>query len=281
MSKRLSSRIKSKLDRLLANTGDMALKRRAKRIIEELNPQDGDKILDVGCGDGYYLYLLSNLGLKLRLVGTDFDPRALESARKNLKGKRILLIKANLMKRLPFANNSFDKVVMSEVVEHLPDDAKGLKEVYRILKLGGVLCLSVPNANYPFLWDPVNWVSEHLFGTHIKSGFWAGIWSQHLRLYKPEEIEKVIEGAGFKVLATQSFTFWCLPFNHYLINLGARCLASKSNLTLIKGASKFSTNTSRSFITNTFFLISQLIDQLNTLLPIKNQGVSIVLKATK
>src|SRR5258708_1120827 len=141
---KMNTSLTQKLDVLLASTGDMALKRRARKIIQELDLQDNDKILDVGCGDGYYLYLLSNLGLKLKLTGTDFDHGGLKNARKNL-GKEIPLIQADLMKKLPFKDSSFDKIVMSEVAEHLPDDVKGLKEVYRVLRPGGILCLTVPD----------------------------------------------------------------------------------------------------------------------------------------
>lgn len=271
------------IDRLLENTGDMALKRRARRIIEELDPKDGDRILDVGCGDGFYLHLLSNLGLDLDLTGCDFDPNALKSAKKNLKGKKVKLIQADLMKKLPFKDKSFDKIVMSEVAEHLPDDVGGLREVYRVLKPGGVLCLSVPNANYPFLWDPVNWVLEHLFGTHIKTGFWAGIWNQHLRLYTPLQIKKVVQKAGFKVGKVESLTQWCLPFNHYLINLGAILLAQdKVSQGTKNQASKFSKQTKkkRGFI-KLFFGVSGLVDKLNNKVPLNNPGVGIFLKALK
>jgi len=74
----------NRLEILLKNTGDMALKRRARNIVEELKLRNGDRILDVGCGDGYYLHLLSNLGLNLKLFGTDYDEVGLNNARNNL-----------------------------------------------------------------------------------------------------------------------------------------------------------------------------------------------------
>src|SRR3989304_8715188 len=157
--------MKVNIDDLLKNTGDIALKRRAKFIIAGINPEKNDKILDVGCGDGYYLHLLSSLRKDIHLTGLDIDSRAILFARKNLKTKKIKLIEGNIEKRLPFRKNSFNKIVMSEVVEHLSDDVKGLSEVYRVLKPGGTLCLSVPNKNYPFLWDPVNWFLEEYFNT--------------------------------------------------------------------------------------------------------------------
>ena len=50
----MQKRVEKRLDELLENVGDMALKRRAKRTIEELSPAEGDRIIDVGCGNGYY-----------------------------------------------------------------------------------------------------------------------------------------------------------------------------------------------------------------------------------
>jgi len=277
MSKKLSMPI---LNRLLENAGDIALRRRARTIIEELDPKDGERILDVGCGDGYYLYLLFLLKLDLKLVGVDNDRRALESARKNLKTD-VKLVEADLIKELPFKDETFDKVVASEVVEHLAYDAQGLKEVYRVLKTGGVAAISVPNYNFPFLWDPVNWILQNIFGTHVKTGFWAGIWNQHLRLYNPIEIKRVVEKVGFKVQKTYVQTFWSLPFNHYLINLGARVLSKGTLPGLITGANKFKEEEKKSFIPKLYFFMTNLFDKLNDLWIPKNTGVSIVLTARK
>ena len=50
----------SLLNKLLSNVGDMSLKRRANKIIDGLDLKPEDKIVDVGCGDGFFLYLLSH-----------------------------------------------------------------------------------------------------------------------------------------------------------------------------------------------------------------------------
>ena len=275
--------IEKRLELLLENTGDMALKRRARNIITNTNPQKGESILDVGCGDGYYLHLLSNLGIQnLKLTGTDFDKDGLKSAKRNLKNKKITLVWSDLMTKTPFRSNSFDKIVMSEVAEHLPDDVKCLKEVYRILKPGGTLCLSVPNANYPLLWDPVNKVLEFLTGRHIKSGFWAGLWNMHIRLYKPEQIKNVLQKAGFKVLQTKALTFWCLPFNHYLVNLTARAIHSGSLSPELKAAvNKYEKDPKRPLYLNFAFWLANTVDRLNDVIPHKTSGVGVFVVATK
>jgi len=273
----------TKLRSLLKNVGDMALKRRAQSVIAALDIKDGERVLDAGCGDGFYLYLLSNLGVRSRLVGIDFDGRALQSAKRNLRNKKILLAKANLMEKLPLESSSFDKVIMSEVAEHLPSATKGIQEIYRILKPGGTIVLTVPCKNYPFLWDPVNWIFELLFNTHIKNGFWAGIWNQHIRLYSQSQINSVLKSAGFRVKKSQIQTFWCLPFNHYLINLGARMLINgKLPKSLKNSANKFSRSEDKSLNPAKIFLsVANTIDKLNVIFRVKSSGVSIVVNAIK
>lgn len=268
--------MKKRLGELLANTGDMALKRRARRLIEKLDLRPGEKILDAGCGDGFYLHLLSNLG-KFELVGLDSEPRALKSATKNLKGRRVKLIEGNILK-MPFKNNSFDKIVCSEVLEHLQDDLTSLKELKRVLRPGGVLMITVPNHNYPFLWDPINWVLEKVFKTHIKSGFWAGIWNQHLRLYYPEEIRKLIKKAGFKVGKLECLTHYCLPFNHQLLNLGARILAKGKLPTTVAGSvNKYSKNPEKSFFQKILGVLNKL-DILNNRVFTEESAVGVLVK---
>lgn len=267
---------------LLSKTGDVALKRRAKWIIERLNSKKGDKILDVGCGDGFYLYLLSNLNLEVDLTGTDFDARALVSARKNLKDRKVTLIKSDLMKKIPFDDESFDKVLACEVIEHLPDDIKGLKEVYRVLKPGGKIAISVPHQNYPFLWDPINWLLERFVGKHIKNGFWAGIWHQHFRLYTPLKLTSILKETGFKKIETKLMTHYCLPFNHYLINLGARILANKRfssrlNSEFSKFASSKESQLSKINLLKIFFLFDKLNDKWDG----RGSAVSLVASAIK
>ena len=86
---------------------------------------------------------------------------------------------------LPFASGEFDAIVCSEVLEHIVEDGAVLMELNRVLRDGGLLLISVPNRQYPFMWDPLNWMLERVFGTHVPSHIWwlAGIWADHVRLY--------------------------------------------------------------------------------------------------
>lgn len=279
MQRQLSNYIKDNLDNSLKTVGDMALKRRAKKIIEGLDLKKGEKILEVGCGNGYYLSLLNRLGLKINLAGIDTDKAALKDAVKFVGNKKVRLILADASK-IPFASNTFDRIVMSEVIEHVENEGKVLKEAYRVLKEGGILTLTTCNLDYPFFWDPINWILQHFFSTHIKSGFWAGIWNQHTRLYKSSQIESLIKNASFKIEKSESLTYWCLPFNHYMVNLIAKLFyANKLPKNIAKGMNKFRNN-KRPLLIEMVFNFINLIDKLNDVMP-QQSGVSIFVKARK
>lgn len=269
-----------KLDKLLSNVGDMSLKRRAKKIIKGLDLKKGDKIIDVGCGDGFYLYILSHLPIKTNLLGYDYDKIVLANAKKNLGPKKIRLVNGSATK-IPFKNDSFDKAIMTEVLEHIDDDKKALFEVNRILKPGGTLLLTVPNFNFPFLWDPINWILQNIFGTHISgTGFFAGIWARHLRLYKKASLIKKIQKAGFKIEEEAELTTRCLPFNHHLVNLVARFLYDlKPSATISDPISKFK-NVEKPYIIRLAFFLVNTFDKLNDLFPGK-EGLNIYVKARK
>jgi len=275
----LSTRLLHKLDESLSNVGDMSLKRRAKNIIQGLDPKKGEKIIDLGCGTGYYLFLLSNLGIKLNLTGLDYDERAVKEARENLKQKGVSFMTGDLHK-IPFRDKTFDKAVMSEVLEHVKDDEKVLKEVRRILKPNGVLVISVPSINYPFLWDPINWILQHFLNIHIKNGFFSGLWSGHLRLYEKETLRNKFEKAGFKVQICEELTYWCLPFNHYIINAVARLLYDvKISSRIADTISKFK-NSKKPLLINIAFKFVNWVDKLNKIFPQKT-GVNIFIKASR
>lgn len=279
MQKKLSKHTQNNLDYLLATVGDMALKRRARKVIEGLELKNGDKVLEVGCGNGYYLSLLNRVGLKLDLVGVDIDQPALIDAVRFIGDKSVKVVLADAAK-LPFKSSSFDKIVMSEVIEHVDEEKPVLKEAYRVLKKRGVLTLTTCNTDYPFLWDPINWILQYVFNTHIKAGFWAGIWNQHTRLYKKEQIEKLVKSTGFNVDRSESLTGWCLPFNHYIVNLIAKLFYSnKLPKNLAKGLNKFQNNSQPFFVRAGFGFIN-FVDKLNDLFP-RRQGVSIFIKASR
>lgn len=206
----------TRIAHMVRNEADMAYRRRVLTIFEWLNPQDSDRILDGGCGRGYYLHFIRNV-CAAELVGIELDYGILRIAQRALKGlEDITLINASLY-AIPYPAATFHKAILSEVLEHIPDDVRALREVARVLKPGGLIAITVPHANYPFWWDPINKTLETLFRTHIRRGVLAGIWANHVRLYTRERLRSVVMRAGLEIVAERSFTHYCFPFIHNIV----------------------------------------------------------------
>gem|GEM_PF-23167 len=202
------------LESLLRNEADMSFRRRALTLLDYLDLHDGDRVLDCGCGMGAYLLMMSRLR-KLDLHGVDGDRARLQWARREQMPAALAEVDIH---HLPYADATFDKILMSEVLEHLAEDRHALREVYRVLKPGGVLALSVPHADYPFLWDPINKTIEALGRAPMRGpGPIAGMWSNHWRLYRPADLRDVIAGAGFAIAALSEQTHYAFPFIHFIV----------------------------------------------------------------
>lgn len=213
---------KNKLEKILVNVGDLGFRRRVVEIISGLEIKEGERILDCGCGEGFYVMVIDSLFPKVKIVGFDYDRSILKKAKKWLQKRRNITWILGDIYQIPFKDNYFDKIILSEVLEHLPDDLEALKEVKRVLKPGGTLAITVPNHNYPFFWDPLNWIGEHLGLGHFspQSGLLGGIWAMHLRLYYPQEIKQLAERASLKIKKIKALTHYCFPFNHNILYAG-------------------------------------------------------------
>lgn len=216
------------LERMTRNEADMAFKKRVRTIFEWIPPPDDDQavILDCACGRGFYLNYYRYVS-HVKLVGLELDADVIRKAQRNVGHlPNITLTQAN-MYRLPFPDNYFDGVILSEILEHIEDDVRGLRDVWRVLKPDGVIAITVPNANYPFWWDPINKSLEMLFKTKIRRGPLAGIWANHVRLYTWNELRTAVTKAGFAIEAERAFTHYSFPFIHNLVyGLGKPLLES-------------------------------------------------------
>jgi SAM-dependent methyltransferase len=198
------------------NEADMAFKRRVRTIFEWVNPQEDSLILDAPCGRGFYLNMF-RYASNCRLVGLELDTDVIGKAQHHVGHLPQMMLNHASIYAMPYADNSFDAVIMSEVLEHLDDDVAGLREAYRVVKPNGVVAITVPNANYPFWWDPINKTLETLFKTHISDGMFAGIWANHVRLYTPQQLRDAAVAAGFIVEEERAFTHHSFPFIHNLV----------------------------------------------------------------
>lgn len=201
------------LDQLVSNEADMAYRRRARILLEYLELKDGDTVIDLGCGMGFYLISMGKLRKMLR-IGFDNDHQRLRHASDENPDAFVI---NGVLEDLPIPSASVDKVLLSEVLEHVVDDIHVLKQIHRILKPGGLLAISVPHSKYPFLWDPISRLRAGLGMAPSRSGPLVGIWTNHERLYSPEELSRVMEVAGFEVEVLEEATHYCFPLSHFLV----------------------------------------------------------------
>ncbi|MBM3233790.1 class I SAM-dependent methyltransferase [Candidatus Pacearchaeota archaeon] len=98
----------------------------------------GKKLLDAGCGIGYFVTMARNLGLKAE--GIDISPEAVKIAKK--RGEKVIL---GDLRKMSFKSRSFDIVLAEGSIEHFPETEKAMSEISRILKKNGIFIGNVPN----------------------------------------------------------------------------------------------------------------------------------------
>lgn len=127
------------------------------RIKMWLNVTDfaGKKILDVGCNTGIITIPLAKANFKI--IGIDNSVEDIKQAKKNLKSENLsteIVMLANARK-MPFKNDEFDIVLLSDLLEHTSDPAKAAEEAMRVTKPGGLIFATVPYHLHPvvkFAW---------------------------------------------------------------------------------------------------------------------------------
>lgn len=272
------------LARMLSNETDMMFRRRAFILFSYLGLKPEDVVLEAGCGRGFFLNMARALS-PCCLTGVELDAEVLEEARRSLAHKEVELLSADIQ-QLPFSDAAFDKVLFTEVLEHIPDDKRALQEIFRVLRPGGTLALSVPNARYPFLWDPINWVLEATIGRPIRQGILSGIWANHERLYQVEELQEKVREAGFVVEEARLATYFCVPFAHNIVyGIGKELLvAGLLPKSLSTAADRFAYSENKGSLLNPINLARRVflaVDRLNDDLPMSHSSVVITLKARK
>ena len=166
------------------------------------------RILDVGCGTGANLQMLAKYGAA---EGVDVSSEALDFCR----ARGLSKVKQGAAESLPYEDASFDLVTGLDVIEHLDDDAAGLKEMHRVLRPRGRALLFVPA--FMFLWGVQDDVSHHR------------------RRYSLKEFEQKLRQAGLIVERTTyaNITFF-LPIliGRTLMRLTGMRPSSENNITI-------------------------------------------------
>jgi 2-polyprenyl-3-methyl-5-hydroxy-6-metoxy-1,4-benzoquinol methylase len=163
---------------------------RKKKIIKMLYPQKSDIICDLGCGDGN---LSRDIVKKAKKIyGADISPTRVKKARKN----GIDAVCADVCST-PFKSNYFDKVICSEVIEHVINPKELIHELNRLIKKGGIAALTVPfnQKIEKTLLDVPKEDLEQMDYEEIKKKY--HVTEDHLNSFSEEGFIKLLEEAGF------------------------------------------------------------------------------------
>ena len=165
---------------------------RRHQIADLLEAEEGGLVLDAGCGSGRdtHAILAASRG---EYVGVDISAQSLHEALR--KHPQVHLIRADL-RYLPFKNESFNQIVCSEVLEHIPSWKKAVKELYRILKPNKTLIISTPNTLS--MYYPQRLYLEKKYGAKHPYDKWKNPWMMKKELEKLSL--KVIDVRGACIL---------------------------------------------------------------------------------
>lgn len=140
-------------------------------------PTDGGALLDVGCGNGRFLKLATEMGWNAE--GIDFDSKAVETA-----CQRGLTVHHGGIEILSGESVKYDVITLSHVIEHVHDPLGLLRNLYRLLKPGGMLWLETPNLAS---------LGHTRFGSN-----WRGLEPpRHLMLFTPGSLRQALYQTGF------------------------------------------------------------------------------------
>ena len=153
----------------------------------------GERVLDMGCGAGRHAFELYRRGA--HVVAFDLDADELAGVEKMFGAMRLAgevpedataeTVRGDALD-LPFPDGHFDKIVASEVLEHIPDDMRAMRELLRVLRPGGELAVTVPS----WLPERICWALSEDY--HTAPG-------GHVRIYTRAELEAKLKAIGFTV----------------------------------------------------------------------------------
>ena len=159
---------------------------------DRLGLREGDLVLDMGCGAGRHAF--ESLRRGGRIVALDYSYDELVDV-KNTFGAMVddaevgddasgQPVRGDAL-RLPFPDSTFDRIIASEVLEHIPDDEGAIAELTRVLKPGGTIAVTVP----AWFAERLCWkLSDEYYAPKAEGG--------HVRIYKETELRDKLVDAG-------------------------------------------------------------------------------------
>jgi SAM-dependent methyltransferase len=153
--------------------------------LDRLGVRQGDRLLDAGCGGGRHCFGALDRGA--RVVGIDLDVESLRLARAGMRQRpgAAGVLRGDVF-RLPFADDRFDRVICSEVMEHVHDYPAAIRELVRVLRPGGTLAVTIPTAT-----------TEHVYLRLCREYFESP--GGHIRIFRPRDLAGAMARAGLRV----------------------------------------------------------------------------------
>jgi ubiquinone/menaquinone biosynthesis C-methylase UbiE len=154
-----------------------------EKMLEFCEVSKGDKVLDVGCGNGSLLFEISRK-TDVKTFGVDISPKMIEVCRQKYEN---INFETTTGEKLPFDNNTFDLLTICCVLHHLNNPQNFFNEAYRVLKSGGILIVGEPC--FPlFIRKIMNWIVSPL----IKAG--------DNKLFSQKQLKRLFENSNFSII---------------------------------------------------------------------------------
>ncbi|MDG2300657.1 MAG: class I SAM-dependent methyltransferase [Acidimicrobiales bacterium] len=159
---------------------------------DRLELKKGDMVLDLGCGFGRHAFEVLRRGGQV--VACDMALPELHEVRAtyaamaevgDLKETAPAFTSVGDATRLPFQDKTFDRIIASEVLEHIFDDEEALRELFRVLKPQGILAITVPS----YFPEKICWMLSDQYHAPAEVG-------GHVRIYKRRQLESKISDTG-------------------------------------------------------------------------------------
>jgi SAM-dependent methyltransferase len=159
---------------------------------DRLGVRPGDRVLDLGCGFGRHAYEAARRGASVVALDAGADEvaqvratiGAMMQAGELAADHPATALQGDALS-LPFADATFDRVIASEVLEHIPDDTAAMRELARVLRPDGTMAVTVPRC----VPEAVNWALSDEY--HDTPG-------GHVRIYRRSTLERRLSSAGLE-----------------------------------------------------------------------------------